>query len=50
MTPTPTPSTQARPRPSRLEAFRPVTLTPSTWPQLLRDDHPLAAVLDFGRG
>lgn len=47
---TQTPSTQTRPRPNRLEAFRPLVLTPSTWPQLLRDDHPLGAVLDFGRG
>ena len=46
---TPPPSTQARPRP-KLEAFRPVRLTPQSWPQLLRDDHPLGAVLDFGRG
>jgi hypothetical protein len=45
-----TPSTQARPRPNRLERYRPVTMTPSTWPHLLRDDHPLGAVLDFGRG
>ncbi len=35
---------------SKLENFKPLVLTPSTWPQLLRDDHPLGAVLDFGRG
>jgi hypothetical protein len=46
-----TPSTYTKPpKPSRLEAFRPVRLTPQSWPQLLRDDHPLGAVLDFGRG
>jgi hypothetical protein len=50
MTPTPPPSTQARPRPSRLETFRPITLKPSTWPTLLRDDHPVGNILGFGRG
>jgi len=45
-----TPSTQARPRPSRLEKFRPITMTPSTWPQLLRDTTPVGGWLDFGRG
>ncbi len=44
-----TQTTQARPRP-KLEAFRPVTLTPSTWPQLLRDDHPLGAGLGGWQG
>lgn len=46
----PTPSTKTRPRPSRLEAFRPLVLTPSTWPTLLRDDHPVGNILGFGRG
>lgn len=44
------PSTQHRPRKNRLEAFRPLVLTPSTWESLLRDDHPVGNVLDFGRG
>jgi len=46
----PTPSTQARPRPSRLEQYRPLVLTPSTWPTLLRDTTPVGGWLDFGRG
>ena len=39
-----------RDRDSKLETYRPLVLTPSTWPTLLRDDHPLGAVLDVGRG
>lgn len=39
-----------RPQPSRLERYRPVVLCPATWATLLRDDHPLGAWLDFGRG
>lgn len=45
-----TPSTQTRPRPSRLEAFRPLVLTPQNWPLLLRDTTPVGGWLDFGRG
>jgi len=39
-----------RDRGSKLESFKPLVLCPQNWPQLLRDDHPLGAVLDFGRG
>ena len=39
-----------RDRGSKLEKFIPVALTPQNWAVLLRDDHPLGAVLDFGRG
>ena len=46
----PTPSTQTRPRPSRLDSYRPVTLTPQNWAVLLKDDHPLGGILDFRRG
>lgn len=44
------PSTQHRPRPNRLERYRPVVMCPQTWEVLLRDDHPLGALLDFNRG
>ncbi len=44
-----TPTTQARPRGQRLEDFRPLVLTPSTWPKLLRDTTPVGNWLDVGR-
>jgi hypothetical protein len=35
---------------SKLESYRPLVLCPQNWAVLLQDDHPLGAVLDFGRG
>ena len=45
-----TPSTQARPRGQRLEQYRPLVLCPQNWAVLLKDDHPVGNILDFGRG
>ena len=43
-----TPSTQTRPRPSRLDGFKPLILSLANWASLRRDDHPLGAMLDVG--
>jgi hypothetical protein len=37
-------------RPRKLESFRPLVLTPATWPTLIRDSTPVGGILDRGRG
>jgi hypothetical protein len=48
--PTVLPAPPPRDRDSKLETYRPLVLCPQNWAVLLQGDHPLGAVLDFGRG